>query len=316
MRSLVSRSIVGIALLAFLGAGVATAAERKQRLEASAGQTDVAGGMASRGYTPDRHLVYKTIGDVTLCLDVFDPPGRKAGEKRPGIVFFFGGGFQVGSPSQFYAQSRYLASRGMVAISAEYRIKSKHGTNPDASIRDAKSALRWTRSHAGELGIDPERIAAGGGSAGGVLAAALATLDGFNEPGEATSVSCKPDALVIFNGPMDLGPGSHGHDRVQELLGDRWRDMSPIHHIRAPFPPTLFMVGTKDKLIPVEAAKRIQREIEKVGGECELRLYEGQSHGFFNYGRGNNKYFKITLVETDRFLASLGYLKGKPTINP
>ncbi|MDB4796380.1 alpha/beta hydrolase fold domain-containing protein, partial [Akkermansiaceae bacterium] len=112
------------------------------------------------------------MGDVELKLHVFNPEGHKASDSRPAIVFFFGGGWNGGSPKQFYPHSEHLASLGMVAISAEYRVKSRNKTTPMECVKDGNSAIRWVRSHAKELGINPDMIAAGGGSAGGHVAAA------------------------------------------------------------------------------------------------------------------------------------------------
>lgn len=254
---------------------------------------------------PDRVVEYKTVGDKALHLYVFNPPGHEATDKTPAIVFFFGGGWVGGSPSQFYRQSAYLASRGMVAISAEYRTKSSSGTSPRECVKDGKSAVRWVRGHAGELGIDPGRIAAGGGSAGGHVAAATATLQGFNEAGEDTTISCRPDALVLFNPVFDNGPTGYGHDRVK----DYWKEFSPIDNIAAGTPPTVVFLGTKDKLIPVDTANRFQKLMQAAGARCDLHLYEGQEHGFFNKAK-----YAETLIEADKFLASLGYLKGEPTL--
>jgi len=117
--------------------------------------------MVEKTVDPKR-VVYKTIDGHELALHVFEPPECATNEKRPAIVFFFGGGWNKGTPSQFYPHCEHLSSLGMVAMSAEYRIKSKHGTTPFECVKDAKSAVRWIRSHADELGIDPHRIAAGG----------------------------------------------------------------------------------------------------------------------------------------------------------
>src|SRR5210317_2600573 len=126
-------------------------------------------------FKPDKAVVYKKVGQVELNIHVFNPPDYAASDKRPAIVFFFGGGWNGGSPSQFYPHCAYLASRGMVAMSAEYRVKTRHGTSPRECVKDGKSALRWIRIHADDLGIDPNKLAAGGGSAGGHVAAATAT---------------------------------------------------------------------------------------------------------------------------------------------
>src|SRR5210317_1899318 len=97
------------------------------------------------GFKPDKEVVYKTIGDVELKLHIFNPEGHKASDESPAIVFFFGGGWMGGSPSQFYPHCDYLASRGMVAMSAEYRVKGKHKTSPKECVMDGKSAVRWIR---------------------------------------------------------------------------------------------------------------------------------------------------------------------------
>ena len=122
---------------------------------------------------PDAKVeVYKTIGDSRLNLYIFNPPESAPSARRAAIVFFFGGGWESGSPVQFAAQCRNIASLGMVAITADYRVLSRQHSTIVDSVRDAKSAIRYVRENAARLGIDPQRIAAGGGSAGGHLAAA------------------------------------------------------------------------------------------------------------------------------------------------
>jgi len=141
---------------------------------------------------PDQITVFKFHGEVDLKMHIFNPPieGRPAG--LPVVVFFYGGGWTSGDIRQFYPHSAYLASRGMVAIAAEYRVESRHGTTPRECVKDAKSAIRWIRLHAEDLGIDASRLVAGGGSAGGHVAAAAGTVEGLNEAGEDLSVSCVP----------------------------------------------------------------------------------------------------------------------------
>jgi acetyl esterase len=166
-----------------------------------------------------RAEIYKKISGVELPIHIFEPVNRKPGDRRPAIVFFFGGGWRGGSPAQFQHQCRYLASRGMVAMTAEYRVESRHGVKAVSCFRDAKSAIRWVRKNAGRLGIDPNRVAAGGGSAGGHLAGALGTIQEFDEEGEDASISALPNALVLFNPALVLAPVKGHEDRAWDRLG-------------------------------------------------------------------------------------------------
>lgn len=255
-----------------------------------------------KGFEPDASVIYKTVGETELKLHIFYPEGHEATDQRPAIVFFFGGGWVSGSPSQFYPQSEYLASRGMVAISAEYRVRSRNKTTPKECVKDGKSAIRWVRRHAAEMGIDPNKILAGGGSAGGHVAAATATVHAFNEEGEDLSISSRPAALVLYNPVYDNGPGGYGHERVK----DYWEAISPMHNIDKDTPPTVVFFGTKDKHVHVSTAEEYKGRMEALGGRCDLHLYQDQPHGFFNPGRGG--YDEKTLAEVDQFLVSLGYL--------
>ena len=268
---------------------------------------------AAKHPAPDKTVTYKTVADnegkdTELKLQIFTPPDFKPSDQRPAIVFFFGGGWIGGAPGQFYPHCEYFASRGMVAISAEYRVKNVHGTSPRECVKDGKSAVRWIRQHAHELGIDPNRLAAGGGSAGGHVAAATGTTQGLNEEGEDQGISCRPNALLLFNPVLDNGPEGYGHDRVKEY----WQEFSPLHNIDENTPPTVIFLGTKDKLIPVSTVEKYKKLMADKGCRCDLHLYQDQEHGFFNFK--NTKYFTETVVEADRFLASLGYLTGEPTL--
>jgi acetyl esterase len=262
-----------------------------------------------------RTEVYKTVGDVKLTLSIFEPAsGPKSG--RPAIVFFFGGGWSSGSPVQFEQQCRHLAERGMVAITADYRVASRHQVKPVACVADAKSAMRWVRANATRLGIDPRRIAAGGGSAGGHLAAATATLPGLDEPGEDTRVSAVPDAAVLFNPALVLAPmeglalEGFGTRVPEERLGTKPENLSPAHHVKRGAPPTIIFHGTADTTVPFATAEAFARVMKAAGNRCELVAYDGQPHGFFNFGRQGGKYPE-TLAATDAFLVSLGWLPAK-----
>ncbi|MEX2606628.1 MAG: alpha/beta hydrolase [Kiritimatiellia bacterium] len=250
---------------------------------------------------PDRVVVYKSVEGVELNLHVFEPEGYDPKtDQRPAIVFFFGGGWMNGSAQQFFRQSRYFADRGMVAMSADYRVFRQHNTRPSVCVQDGKSAMRWIRAHAKELGIDPEKIAAGGGSAGGHVAAATALFDEFNEPGEDTSVSARPDALVLFNPVLDTSEEGFGYKQVKAY----WEAFSPLHQVGESAPPTLVMLGTADRLIPVATAEAFRDKMKAAGVRSELVLYPDQGHGFFNGAR-----FRETLQAADAFLVSLGWIE-------
>jgi acetyl esterase len=248
---------------------------------------------------------YKDVGGHKLNLHIFRSPAHSpTKEPKPAIVFFFGGGWVGGTPTQFYPQCEHLAKRGMVAISAEYRVKSRHKATPFDCVEDGKSALRWIRTQAKKLGVDPKRIAAGGGSAGGHVAAAVATVPGLDAPGDDLSVSCLPDALILFNPVYDNGPGGFGYAKLK----DRYREISPIHNLRESMPPTIVFLGNQDKLIPVPTAEKFRDEMRKLGNRSELFVYPDQAHGFFNQGKPGDG-FAQTLAEMDRFLVSLGWIK-------
>ena len=252
-------------------------------------------------------IVYKKAADRELKLFIEKPAGWKATDRRPAIVFFFGGGWVGGSPNQFLPQSEYLASRGMVGVRVEYRTIPK-GDNgpPTVCCFDAKSAMRYVRAHAAELGVDPNRIAAAGGSAGGHLAAFTALVDGTDDPQDDKAVSCRPHALVLFNPVFNNGPGQWGHARV----GERFKAFSPAHNITKAAPPAIVFLGDSDKLIPVKVLDDFKAEMEKAGVRCEARVYPKAAHGFFN----RDPHLTETLIEADKFLASLGWLTGEPTL--
>lgn len=251
--------------------------------------------------------VYKMVGETPLRLHIYEPPERRNADKLPAIVFFFGGGWRNGSPAQFVEHCKYLAARGMVAITAEYRVKSRHNVSPLECIADAKSALRWVRQNATKLGVDPNRIAAGGGSAGGHLAAAAATVQGFQEKADDLSISPVPNALVLFNPALDVTSLPADYD-----FGSLARAASPLHQVRGKLPPTIILHGTADKTVPFEQATKFCAAMKQQGNTCEVNAYEGRDHGFFNFGRGNGEDFNSTVRAMDDFLVALGYLKGAP----
>jgi len=255
-------------------------------------------------------VVYKQIDTVSLSMDIYYPPDMDKTASYPVMIFFFGGGWKGGSVKQFEPHARYFSNRGIVCALADYRVESRQRTSPFESLKDAKSAIRFIRKNATRFQIDRGKIIASGGSAGGHLAAATALVSEFNEAGEDLSVSCVPNALVLFNPVIDNGPAGYGYERI----GKAYKHFSPLHNISEGVPPTIFFLGTNDHLIPVATARYYQAAMVKVGSRCDLFLYEDQPHGFFNFR--NREYYNKTVLETDKFLISLGYMTGRPSIDP
>jgi len=252
------------------------------------------------GDTPDLIEVYKSIDGKDLDLHVFYPGSVKPTRPAPAIVMFHGGGFSKGDPSHFYYLCNYLASRGMVAISVRYRLNNDN----IECLRDAKSAMRHVYKHAARFGVDPDKVAAGGGSAGGCLAAALSTSKRINEATDELSISPAPKALVLFN-PVYTSKGTWGappQDRD---------DFTPMDNIHSGMAPTLVLFGDEDKFVDVPTMKEFQRKMADVGVRSELKIYPGAKHAFFNRTK---EHVVDTMVEVDCFLESLGFLEGEPTV--
>jgi acetyl esterase/lipase len=269
--------------------------------------------------TDAREEVYKTIGDTKLKLWIFEPEGHKKSDKRPAVVFFFGGGWRAGTPGQFEMQCKYLASRGMITMTADYRVSSRHGTKATACVEDGKSAVRWIRKNARKLGVDPAKVAAGGGSAGGHVAAAIATVPGFEKRDKTSSA---PDALLLFNPAVILAevPGEFEVSAEEmasrrERIGTDPKKISPYHHLRKSLPPTIIFHGTNDDAVPFRTVQLYEKHAQTLGNFCKLVAFEGKPHGFFNWGRFGNAPFRETMLATEQFLAKREWIKGKSTIN-
>jgi acetyl esterase len=265
--------------------------------------------------------VYKTVGKVELKAWIFKPSSINESQKLPAAIFFFGGGWRGGSPKQFVEHCKYLRSRGMIGIVVDYRVSSRHPVKVVDCIADAKSAVRWVRLNSERLGIDPERIAAGGGSAGGHLAAATATVAGFDSAEGQTSISCRPNVLILFNPAVVLagipGKAEMNEERLASLTkraGVEPSKISPYHGDLTSAPPTFIVHGKADTTVPYQSVEFYTEKMHANNRECRLIGYENQQHGFFNFGKSGLEYFNKTVAEMDAFLVSLGYLKTKGKI--
>ncbi len=248
-------------------------------------------------YNPEI-VSYKNTEQGNLNLHVFTSKDFDNKEKHPAIVFFFAGGWNLGTPLQFYRECAYYASKGFVAISADYRIKYLNHTTPFESVEDAKDAIRWIRKNADKWNIDPNRIVAAGSSAGGHLAAATGTLKENGKTGDY-----KPNLMLLYYPVIDNSENGYGTDTIKS----RYREISPLHNIDFTTPPALFILGTKDPLIPVKTAEAFQTQMEENGVDCELHLMEGAGHPIFYYAKDLTPEFYTIRKLTDDFLLRYGY---------
>jgi len=258
-------------------------------------------------------VVYRTVEDVSLTLDIYRPSHWKQTDRRPCVVWFFGGGWEVGGPPQFAGQAAYMADAGFVSITPDYRVRSRHGkkTTPFDSVSDAMHAIAWVREHATDLGIDPTRIAAGGGSSGGHLAIICALLKGDTKIETLilppVPADTRPDCLILFNPLLDFNIPAV-LQRTTPVQRGNLEAISPIHLIDRTLPPTLILHGTADNIIPIETAEAFVAAAEESGAKAvKLISYEGKGHEFYLHGPGSGKAFKSSMKEVITFLGELGW---------
>jgi acetyl esterase/lipase len=254
---------------------------------------------AEEAADPGQSFAYKTSGDQPRRLEVYFPPDHNPAQaKVPAIIFFHGGGWQGGDLTQFRAACRHFAERGLVAVTAEYRMHPK-GT-PDFNqsgesrkrvcITDAKSAIRWLKTKAAEFGIDPQKVIAGGGSAGGHVAVLATRQTGLDDPSDDTSIDTKAAAYVLFN------PAFEQKDQTD-------REVDALQHIGGDMAPAIVFFGDQDSAwLPGWDA--VYARLAEAGARVEYWQAPGHKHGFFN--RTSRQ--RTLLQKADRFLASLGLL--------
>ncbi len=251
--------------------------------------------------------VYRVVNGKELALWIYRPDDWRPGDRRPAVLWFFGGGFEVGIPSQFAKQAEAMAERGLVAMTVDYRVKSRHGGEvmPFDAVEDARAAMRWAREHAAELGIDPERVAAAGGSSGGHLAA-MCAIRGAVEGDD--QVLDPPNALLLFNPAVDLDiPIVRERTSEKELAS--LMAISPLRQLAEPLPPTLILHGSEDVIVPLSSSEVFVERAREVGTErIELETFPGLGHEFYLHGLQGNRGFEISVSRVREFLRGIGWL--------
>ena len=261
---------------------------------------------ASKHTAQGKVYTYKEVKGEARELEVFFPEGHDAtSDSRPGIILFHGGGWGGGSRDALSYQCDYFASRGLVAATVTYRLatkeraaKMKEGrSRKRICIPDAKSAIRWFKQHAGELGVDPERIIAGGGSAGAHISLIATTSPGMNDRNDPKEIDTSVIAYVLFNPALSEGDAK---DPAIDV----------IQHLCVGFPPAIAFFGSDDSWL--DGWEPAYEKLKKLGNESvEVYIAEGEKHAFFNH----QPWTDLTLAAADRFLHKLGLIEGEPTLS-
>ncbi len=253
-------------------------------------------------YTPDAKWIYKTVDGQEMFMDVFFPEGYETNDQVfPALTFFHGGSWRVGETNWHYADCAYWAKRGVVAMSVDYRLSKRDGIEnvPLECMKDAQASIRYLRANAKELKIDPNRIIAAGGSAGGQLAAALCmiTTPETAHADDDLSISAVPNAAILYN-PFY---------KCEEAY-------SPPFHVKADLPPMITFLGGKDPAITVESILEFQKSLTAQGNISETYIGNEGKHGFCNGRNPKNEFFYWSLQYADQFLINHGILSGQPAV--
>ncbi|MBI3879022.1 MAG: alpha/beta hydrolase [Verrucomicrobia bacterium] len=226
----------------------------------------------------ERDIVYATYGERKVMLDLYLPK-KPASEKIPCIVVIHGGGWRSGDKTRFAAQAAALAEQGFATACIGYRLLPE--VEFPAPIVDCKAAVRWVRANAAKHGIDPDRLGAIGGSAGGHLVAMLGTSAGVKEleaDGGNAGVSSRVQAVVAMATPADMSKFGERTKVDAKLIAL----ISPVTHVSKDSAPVLLLHGTKDTVVPMAQSELLLEKYKAAGASAELVKMEGGPHAFWN----------------------------------
>jgi len=266
------------------------------------------------GYSVTTHVPYCEVDGVELRLDIAIPKGEGP---FPGVICIHGGGWSGGQREVYSPVIRQLAAEGFVAATASYRLAPGHKF--PAAIEDVKCSVRFLRAHAKDFKIDPRRIGATGGSAGGHLVALLGTTtkeDGLEGRGGYLDQSSRVSAVCDLYGPTDIVNQTWSDETdqiVYRFMGktreediEAYKLASPLFQVSRDDPPFLIFHGDSDGLVPVNQSKILHEALQKAGVPSELVIYEGADHGW-----GGEKMVDTTDRMIQFFKKYLDSVRGK-----
>ena len=280
-------------------------------------------------------VVYGTNEPMIQIIVPFLPKDLKPGEKRPSLVLIHGGGWKGGDPTIFFPTAKYFAARGIPSFSIGYRLAKQETNAPGVPecLADCRAAMRYLRSHSTEYGIDPEKIAVLGDSAGGHLAACLGTIP---DPQDSAGVSSSANLMIPCNPIVDMGPGEGNtnswfrviqkgaamekHPTPEAIVPTSEqiavaKSVSPIAFASSKSAPALVMHGLDDTVVSPEQSRKFAETLKNAGVPVELVLIPGARHAFIlpKY-TATEQQVVDTMITIDRFLAKKGYVTGEPTL--
>ena len=249
--------------------------------------------------TLTKGITYGKGGAAELKLDLAQP---EAEGPFPAIVFIHGGGWYQGDRKGYLDDIQEAARRGYVAVSVSYRLMQfdeakKETTTAEpifpAQVHDVKAAVRWLRANAETYHVDPNRIGATGGSAGGHLSLMLGLTDADDDlegEGGNSDQSSRVQAVVNVFGPTEMKSCHEGSvvpwifrlfmGGTPDEVSETYRVASPITYVSQDDPPILTLHGDKDLLVPIAQATMLDERMKEAGADHTLLILEGAGHGF------------------------------------
>ena len=243
-------------------------------------------------------FIYRQTEGVDQDLRVYYPDGWSSGDTRMCMVLFHGGGWSSGDKAQFYNVCQYFAERGWVTITANYRVwtEAERAALPEGAtekticVKDAKSTIRWVKNNHAMLGIDPKRLVAGGGSAGGHISVLAVLDDEHNHPDDPAGIDTDVLGLLLWNPAFTFEES------------DPTPEVNVFVHYDKPLPPTLFMFGDQDSWMP-----RSSELFSRMRQRGDLaRFWEARDKGHNYWTR--DPWLRHTILLADRFLVDLNLL--------
>jgi acetyl esterase len=280
-------------------------------------------------------VVYGTNDPAIQIIIPFLPKILTPGEKRPALVLIHGGAWHAPGASLFFPAAKYFASRGIPSFSIDYRgiQKETNGVGIPEIVSDCRAAMRYLRAHASDYGIDSDKIAVLGDSAGGHLAACLGAIP---DPPDAGGVSSAANLMIPCNPIVEMGPREGNTNSWFRLIqkGAAMEkkptpeaiaptpeqiavatSVSPMAFVSAKSAPALVMHGLDDFVVSPDQSRKFAEALQSAGVPAELVLIPGARHAFIlpKYTASEQQVVD-TMITIDRFLAKNGYVTGEPTL--